>query len=49
MVLSENDNLMKIDNAIKAIVEGLCKKVEISENCKVYSMGEGKIRIDIKY
>jgi len=43
-----SDNALKIAEAIKTIQNGYCKRVDVSNDIKVYEC-KNIIRIDIKY
>lgn len=46
MIVTEN--ALKIVEAVKAVQNGLCKKVDVNGEIKVYEV-KNVIRIDIKY
>ena len=43
-----SENALKIVEAVKAVQNGLCKRVDINGDIKVYEV-KNVIRIDIKY
>lgn len=43
-----NENALRISEAIKTIQNGLCKRVDVTKDIKVYEC-KNVIRIDIKY